>query len=110
MFIYLCVDNNFMKKKIDPSKLERAAFVLKTVAHPARLAIVQMLRNDNRLPVNEICERLEMEQSLTSHHLTNMKIKGILGSVRDGKQIYYFLKEKDVAKIIDCIENCKPNM
>jgi ArsR family transcriptional regulator len=91
-------------------KLEKAAFILKTVAHPARLAIIDMLRKSKKLSVSEICEALEIEQSLTSHHLNNMKVKGILGSERDGKQIYYFLKEKDVAKLIDCIENCQCNM
>lgn len=94
--------------KID--KLEKAAFILKTVAHPTRLAIIELLKNDVELTVSEIITQLKTEQSLTSHHLNTMKTKGILGSKRDGKQIYYFLKEKDVAKVIGCIENCKPNM
>lgn len=104
---YICE----MKSKVNHlEQLEKAAFVLKTVAHPARLAIVELLRNNEKMTVTEIIEKIEVEQSLTSHHLNNMKIKGILGSKREGKQIYYFLKEKDVAKVIDCIRNCKPNM
>lgn len=91
-------------------KLEKAAYILKTVAHPARLAIVDMLRRGRKLSVTEICENLGMEQSLTSHHLNTMKLKGILGCERDGKQVYYHLKEKDVAKVLDCIENCNCNM
>lgn len=100
-----------MKSKINPiEQLEKAAFVLKTVAHPTRLAIVELLSNNEKLTVSEIIEKINVEQSLTSHHLNNMKIKGILGSLRNGKQMYYYLKEKDVAKVIDCIRNCKPNM
>lgn len=107
VFTYICT----MKNKIENiEQLEKAAFILKTVAHPARLAIIELLRNNNRLTVTEIIENIEVEQSLTSHHLNNMKIKGILGSVREGKQIFYFLKEKDVAKVIDCIRNCNANM
>jgi ArsR family transcriptional regulator len=91
-------------------KLEKAAFILKTVAHPARLAIVDMLRKGRKLSVTEISGNVGMEQSLTSHHLNTMKLKGILGCERDGKQVYYYLKEKDVAKVIDCIEHCNCNM
>ena len=103
---YVCIMNTVRESH----KLEKAAFILKTVAHPARLAIVDMLRKGKKLSVTEICEELEIEQSLTSHHLNNMKLKGILGSERDGKQIYYYLKEKDVARLIDCVENCQCNM
>ena len=100
-----------MNATISPiEKLEKAAYILKTVAHPARLAIVDMLRKGRKLSVSEISENLNMEQSLTSHHLNNMKLKGILACERDGKQIFYHLKEKDVAKVLDCIENCNCNM
>ena len=105
MFIRL-----YMNSVSELYKLEKAAFILKTVAHPARLAIIDMLRKGKKLSVSEICEELDMEQSLTSHHLNNMKLKGILGSEREGKQIYYYLKEKDVARLIDCIEHCQCNM
>lgn len=107
MFIYLY---ELMKQQESSiQRLEKAALILKTVAHPARLAIVDLLRTHQELTVSEIIEAIGLEQSLTSHHLNNMKIRGILGSKRAGKQIYYYLKERDVAKVIDCIEHCKPN-
>ena len=104
---YVCIMNAIPS---DIRKLEKAAYILKTVAHPARLAIVDMLRKGKKLSVTEICDALDMEQSLTSHHLNTMKLKGILSCERDGKQVYYYLKEKDVAKVLDCIENCNCNM
>ncbi len=91
---------------LEDDKLEKAAVILKTIAHPARLAIINMLRGNNKMSVNDICETLEMEQSLVSHHLKNMKLRGILSCKRDKQQIFYSLKEKDVAKILDCIKNC----
>ncbi len=99
-----------MKTTSQAQKLEKAAIILKTVAHPARLAIINMLRKKKKMSVNEIVEALEIEQSLTSHHLKNMKLRGILACEREGQQMFYSLKEKDVAKIIDCIENCNCNM
>ena len=90
-------------------KLEKAAFILKTVAHPTRLAIIDLL-NQKAMNVNELSRALNCEQSLLSHHLTNMKLRGILSSQKDGQNVYYALKEKDVVKLIACIENCNCNM
>jgi len=91
-------------------KLERIAFILKTVAHPMRLAIVHLLEQYPELSVSEICTMLGTEQSLTSHNLQNMKIKGILSAKRKGRSVYYSLKEKDVSMIIECLEDCQCNM
>ena len=92
--------------KISAEKLEAVAFILKTIAHPSRIAIIDMLKNDEELSVGEICGRLGLEQSLTSHHLSNMKLKGVLGSRREGRSIFYFLKLKEVIGVIKCMESC----
>lgn len=91
-------------------KLERIAFILKTVAHPIRLGIVHLLEQYPRLSVSEICDMLGSEQSLTSHHLQTMRIKGILSVKREGRSMLYSLKERDVSLIIECLENCQCNM
>ena len=95
---------------LSEEKLETVAFVLKTIAHPTRIAIVHLLREHPQLTVNEICEALDVDQSLCSHHLSNMKLKGVLGCQRDGRHMYYFLKLREVTKVIDCIENCDVNI
>ncbi|MBL7814797.1 MAG: winged helix-turn-helix transcriptional regulator [Saprospiraceae bacterium] len=95
---------------VNREKLKKAALILKTVAHPTRLAIIELLNYDNRLSVNEIGEILEVEQSLLSHHLTTMKVNGILRSEKEGQSVFYSLKEKDVTKLLACIENCDCNM
>jgi DNA-binding transcriptional ArsR family regulator len=87
--------------------LERVAFVLKTIGHPVRLKIIIMLAIDKKLTVNEICNKCGVEQSLISHHLNNMKLKGILNSERDGKHIYYFIILNEVLKVVDCMSNCR---
>lgn len=96
--------------KINKKKFEKAAYILKAVAHPTRLAIIQLLEQEDGLSVNEICEALDCEQSLISHHLINMKLRGILQSSKDGLNMYYSLNEHDVVKILACIENCGCNM
>jgi DNA-binding transcriptional ArsR family regulator len=96
--------------QMNREKLEKAAFILKTVAHPTRLAVVDLLNFNARLSVNDIGEILKVEQSLLSHHLTTMKLKGILRSEKEGQNVFYSLKEHDVTKLIACIEHCDCNM
>ncbi|MEL6721426.1 MAG: metalloregulator ArsR/SmtB family transcription factor [Bacteroidota bacterium] len=91
-------------------KLERISAILKTVAHPLRLGIVYLLEQHPRLSVSEICEMLDEEQSLISHHLKNMRLSGLLSVKRDGRSMMYSLKERDVSLIIECLENCQCNM
>lgn len=87
-------------------KMEKVAFILKTTAHPTRIAIVQLLAAQESLSVNDISERLNIEQSLASHHLSGMKLKGILSSSRDGKNVFYALKMREVVDVIQCIAAC----
>ena len=91
-----------MQKK----ELEKAAFILKSIAHPSRLAIINILSKQEWRAVSEISEKLDMEQSLTSHHLNIMKMKGVLESKRDGKSIKYKLKLTEVTQVLSCIEHC----
>ncbi|MCE1168106.1 MAG: metalloregulator ArsR/SmtB family transcription factor [Sphingobacteriia bacterium] len=94
------------KVDLDIAKLENAASKLRAMAHPMRIAIIDMLNDVNKLSVTEIYERLQIEQAAASHHLNILKNKGILVSKRDGKKIYYALKSKTLNQIIDCLNIC----
>ncbi|MDX2301639.1 MAG: metalloregulator ArsR/SmtB family transcription factor [Microscillaceae bacterium] len=104
------MENLQVINKEEADKLERIAFILKVVAHPMRLGIVHLLEKYEKLSVTEICEMLGSEQSLTSHHLQNMRLKGLLSVKQDGRSKYYSLKERSVSNIISCLENCGCNM
>lgn len=91
----------------DISKLEKVSFILKTIAHPLRIGIIGLLVDNERMCVNDICAGLKSEQSLTSHHLSNMKLAGILGSERNGKNINYYLKMPEVVEVIKCMNKCE---
>jgi DNA-binding transcriptional ArsR family regulator len=95
---------------VNVEKLERIASILKTVAHPLRLGIVHLLERHAQLSVSQICEMLDSEQSLTSHHLQTMRLKGILAVQRDGRSMLYSLKERDLSTIIECLEHCQYNL
>jgi len=92
--------------QIDSKQLEKVADILKSIAHPLRINIVELLIENDRLSVNQICDILKSEQSLTSHHLNNLKMKGVLENERIGQNIYYSLKLKEVIKVINCMKEC----
>ncbi len=94
-----------MQEELDIDRVEKIAFVLKTIAHPMRVGIIDLLSQNEKMSVNEITRYLGLEQSLTSHHLANMKMKGVLGSKREGKQIFYFLRLKEVTQIVNQLED-----
>ncbi len=98
-----------MAEELDRERVEKIAFVLKTVAHPMRVGIIDLLSQHEKMSVNEITAYLGLEQSLTSHHLANLKMKGVLGSKRGGKQIFYFLKLKEVVDLIATLEKVDIN-
>ncbi len=95
---------------VDKLKLEKAAFILKTIAHPTRLAVISQLQNKEELSVNELMEKTGCEQSLLSHHLINMKTKGLLKIRKEGTSVYYSLKELNLGSVLDCIEKCDCHM
>lgn len=94
---------------INVKAMEQVAHILKAIAHPLRLEILRILEHHEPISVKELSEKLEQnaEQSLLSHHLTKMKDKGILQSEKQGKYILYSLKDRQVLKIFDCMENCE---
>ncbi|RAU82513.1 ArsR/SmtB family transcription factor [Pontibacter arcticus] len=92
--------------RVEQKKLERAAYVLKCVAHPVRISIIDLLEQQQRLTVTEMQHVLAIEQSLLSHHLTNMRDKGIVDTQRVGKNIHYYLTDTTITNIINCINGC----
>lgn len=97
-----------MKKRIavDIQKLEVSASKLRAMAHPMRIAIIDLLTENKKLTVTEIYESLDIEQAAASHHLNILKNKGLLESKRSGKMIFYSLKTHVLSNIIDCINQC----
>ena len=91
---------------INIEKLEAVASKLRAISHPMRIAMIDLLAQDNKLSVTEIYEKLNIEQATASHHLNILKNKGVLESKREGKKIYYSLKNIVLTEIIECINRC----
>lgn len=96
-----------LRVRLDKKKLEKAANVLKCLAHPMRISIIDLLEQRNRMTVTQLQEVLNIEQSLLSHHLITMRDKGIVNTHREGKNIYYSLVDTTLTAIIDLINRGK---
>jgi DNA-binding transcriptional ArsR family regulator len=94
------------KIQIQIEKLEQAASKLRAMAHPMRIAIIELLHDGNQMSVTEIYKKLKIEQASASHHLNILKNKGVLASRRDGKKIFYSIKNQVLTEIVDCLNRC----
>jgi len=85
------------------------ANLLKSVANETRLCVIRQLSQSGELSVSELMENMDCEQSLLSHHLADMRERGVLDCQRRGKNNYYSIKDIRVLKILKCIDNCGGN-
>lgn len=84
------------------ARLERAAPVLRVLAHPHRLRICELLMT-GRVSVGQIAANLGIAANAVSQHLKMMKAYGLLGSHRVGKTVYYQVLDSRPAWLLTCI-------
>ncbi len=84
--------------------LAKAAECLRTLAHPHRLRIVQMLLR-GRYTVGQLAESCEIPSHMASEHLRLMQRCGFLTSHKEGRRTYYEVTEPHLAELMTCIEN-----
>lgn len=88
------------------AKLKRVARVMKTISHPARLAIVELLLEHGPLPVKQIYSHIGISQSNASQHLKALEDVSVLSSERNGKKILYHVSNPNVSRLLDCVQAC----
>jgi DNA-binding transcriptional ArsR family regulator len=83
--------------------LVQAAECLKTLAHPHRLRMIQMLLR-GRYTVGELAEACEIPSHMASEHLRLMQRCSLLTAEKDGRKAYYQIAEPHLANIMACVE------
>jgi len=83
--------------------LEQAAECLKTLAHPHRLRMIQMLLQ-GQYTVGELAEACGIPSHMASEHLRLMQRCGLLSPKKDGRKAYYQIAEPHLANIMTCVE------
>jgi ArsR family transcriptional regulator, zinc-responsive transcriptional repressor len=82
--------------------LEQAAECLRTLAHPHRLRMIEMLLA-GRYTVGELAEACGIPSHMASEHLRLMKHCGFLTGEREGRRTYYRVVEPHLEDILGCI-------
>ncbi|MFG0267104.1 MAG: ArsR/SmtB family transcription factor [Rhodopirellula sp. JB055] len=88
----------------DVHAFAEAAECLKTLAHPVRLRIVQLLLH-SRYTVGEIAADCEIADNLASEHLRLLQRCGFLDSEREGRRVYYQVVEPHLSQLMACVES-----
>lgn len=88
---------------LDAQIRERASQLFSSLAHPARLRIVELLCTGEHT-VNEIAARLNLSQSGTSQHLAVLTRAGVLSVEQRGVSRFYRIRGPRIRGILDLIE------
>ncbi len=91
-------------KKIIKENYERRVQIIKAMAHPTRLFIIDEL-SKKELSVCELRDMVGDDISTISKHLTVLKNAGLLLSDKRGSKVFYKVEILCVSKILDCADN-----
>ena len=83
---------------------EKQAEIVKAIAHPLRIAIINFLKDGERC-VCDIAENVGSERSNVSRHLSVMSAAGVLEYRKDGLKVIYKLKTPCVLEFFSCVTN-----
>jgi ArsR family transcriptional regulator len=82
----------------------RWAEILKTIGHPVRIGIMEVLLGGDR-NVSAIWGALGLAQSTVSQHLSVLRTKGIVQGERRGSQVRYSITDRKVEEIVRLIKD-----
>jgi DNA-binding transcriptional ArsR family regulator len=85
------------------SKYQQRARIIKALAHPSRLMMVDELSRGERC-VCELTDLVGADMSTVSKHLSLLKKAGIVQDEKRGLQVFYRLRCPCILRFFDCIE------
>lgn len=108
------MDNNRQNKTEDSliamDTLERVAPIIRNVAHPLRLRILDYLQlSGEPKTVGEIIEACGGGQAVVSQHLRVLRDQGVVAARREGSYMLYAILDDSVLLILECIRKKIPS-
>ena len=91
--------------KIDNDNLQNSSEILRALAHPLRMEILEFIDKNKSINVNKIYNTLKLEQSITSQHLRILRNAGIVITEREGKFIHYTVNYNKIAHVVKSINS-----
>jgi ArsR family transcriptional regulator len=86
------------------AQFEAQAAVIKSMAHPTRLFIVDRLAQGEKC-VHELTDMIEADVSTVSKHLSILKNAGIIRDEKRGTQVFYHLEMPCVLNFFSCVQS-----
>ena len=96
-----------MKSMVKPQHEARAK-IIKAMAHPSRLFIIEELNKKERC-VGELTEMIDADASTVSKHLSVLKNAGLVMVEKRGNSIFYQLRVPCIMQFIGCVEDVLSN-
>lgn len=81
------------------TKQNEVAILLKALAHPARITIVEYLLKTNKCICNDIVNEVPLSQPTVSQHLRELKSAGLIQGEIQGNSICYCINQKTWKKL-----------
>jgi len=79
------------------------AEIFQALAHPTRIAIVELLRKGEK-PAGKLIEQLGLEQANASQHFAVLRSKQIVVSRKEGNQVFYSLRDPSLIEVLDILK------
>jgi ArsR family transcriptional regulator len=87
------------------ARYDARAKIIKAMAHPSRLFIVDELAKTNERCVCELTEMVGADMSTVSKHLAILRSAGLVQDEKRGAMVYYRLAMPCISTFFDCIES-----
>src|SRR5262249_19401900 len=87
--------------RVSGRTLNGMAQVFKLLSDESRLKILLALASDGELHVTALCDLLDQTQPAVSHHLTLLRMAGLVGYRRDGKHNYYRIESGLISDLLE---------
>jgi ArsR family transcriptional regulator len=87
------------------AQYEARAHIIKALAHPARLLIVDELMQHGERCVCELTGMIGSDMSTVSRHLSMLKEAGLVADQKRGQMVYYRLRVECLLGFFDCVES-----
>jgi ArsR family transcriptional regulator len=91
------------KVTFQQEKLQVSTELMRALAHPLRMKILEFLDQNKNIQVNQIYNTLKIEQSIASQHLRILKNAGVLVADKDGKYMHYNIDYQRVSNAVKAI-------
>jgi DNA-binding transcriptional ArsR family regulator len=90
---------------INEDKLRDSSEVLRALAHPLRMKILEFIDKHKTINVNKIYNSMKLEQSITSQHLKILRATEVVITEREGKFILYSVNYAKLATVLKAVDN-----